>query len=152
TDRPSGRFDLIGGSSSTATSSSARRRARRRLRHSRSSLARPSGSASVRPSSPSIMSRRAGCRVLLALLTARVVAPLVATDSGPLGTDTLFACAARSAPPGPPGPEVVDRLLAVVSGELILLSDVSAARELGLVRADASGDAVGATLSALIDR
>lgn len=88
------------------------------------------------------MSRRAGCRVLLAL----VAALSVARPARPVAPPIL------PAPPGAPGPEVVDRLLAVVSGELILLSDVNAARELGLVHADRGGDAVSAVLAALIDR
>jgi hypothetical protein len=83
------------------------------------------------------MSRGLGSRVLLAVLAALWVAP---AEGGPPG------------PPDLPGPEVVDRVMAVVSGELILLSDVNAARELGLVRVEGAGDVEGAVLSALIDR
>jgi hypothetical protein len=49
--------------------------------------------------------------------------------------------------------ETLDRVLAVVSGNLILLSDVTAARELGLAAVPAgAADPVAAVLSALIDR
>jgi hypothetical protein len=50
------------------------------------------------------------------------------------------------------GAEVIDRVLAVVNGTVITLSDVTAARELGLVRVDEAADPVGAVLSGLIDR
>ena len=48
--------------------------------------------------------------------------------------------------------ETIDRVLAVVGGQLILLSDVTAARDLGLQTPDASGDPVRAVLTKLIDR
>lgn len=51
--------------------------------------------------------------------------------------------------------EVLDRVLAVVNGDLITLSDVTAARDLGLVaegNAGNAGDQVQVVLSALIDR
>jgi len=48
--------------------------------------------------------------------------------------------------------EVVDRLLAVAAGNLIMLSDVTAAREFGLVARGAEPDPVRDTLSRLIDR
>jgi hypothetical protein len=48
--------------------------------------------------------------------------------------------------------EVIDRVLAVVSGSLITLSDVNAAYELGLVKPSDSGDRVRDVLSQLIDR
>jgi hypothetical protein len=48
--------------------------------------------------------------------------------------------------------EVIDRVLAVVGGEIITLTDVTAARDLGLVPAPAAGDPVRAILSRLIDR
>jgi parvulin-like peptidyl-prolyl isomerase len=50
------------------------------------------------------------------------------------------------------GAEVIDRVLAVAAGELIMLSDVTAARDLGLVRAPAAGDPIASILSALVDR
>jgi hypothetical protein len=48
--------------------------------------------------------------------------------------------------------EVVDRVLAVVGGELIMLSDVNAARDLGLVTPGPVGDPIREVLSRLIDR
>lgn len=59
----------------------------------------------------------------------------------------MFAGPAGAAPD-----EVIDRVLAVVSGEVITLSDVRAARELGRVTVSDSGDPVRAVLSQLIDR
>jgi len=48
--------------------------------------------------------------------------------------------------------ETIDRVLAVVNGDLITLSDVMAAKELGLVAAEGSEDPVKAVLAQLIDR
>ena len=48
--------------------------------------------------------------------------------------------------------EVIDRVLAVVSGQVITLSDVTAARELGLQTAPGAADPVRAILTKLIDR
>ena len=48
--------------------------------------------------------------------------------------------------------EVIDRVLAVVSGSLITLSDVNAAYDLGLVTPRDAGDRVRDVLSQLIDR
>jgi hypothetical protein len=48
--------------------------------------------------------------------------------------------------------EVIDRVMAVVSGRLILLSDVTAARDLGLVSAGSQPDVLGTVLDGLIDR
>jgi hypothetical protein len=48
--------------------------------------------------------------------------------------------------------EVIDRVLAVVSGSLITLSDVNGASELGLVKIGSSADPVRDVLSQLIDR
>ena len=48
--------------------------------------------------------------------------------------------------------ETIDRVLAVVAGQLITLSDVTAARDLGLQSADNAADPVRAILSKLIDR
>jgi hypothetical protein len=55
-----------------------------------------------------------------------------------------LTCAARA--------ETIDRVVAVVAGRVIMLSDVTAARELGLQAPDAGADPVRATLSGLIDR
>jgi hypothetical protein len=48
--------------------------------------------------------------------------------------------------------ELIDRVLAVVGGQLITLTDVTAARDLRLVDVAGGGDAVRAVLSRLIDR
>ena len=48
--------------------------------------------------------------------------------------------------------EVIDRVLAVVAGQLITLSDVTAARDLGLQSAEGAADPVREILSKLIDR
>jgi hypothetical protein len=48
--------------------------------------------------------------------------------------------------------EVIDRVLAVVGGGVITLSDVNAATELGLVVPAPGDDPVGAVLAQLIDR
>src|SRR5262245_51818495 len=48
--------------------------------------------------------------------------------------------------------ETVDRVLAVVAGQLIMLSDVTAARALGIVEPAPGDDPVGAVLAGLIDR
>jgi hypothetical protein len=51
-----------------------------------------------------------------------------------------------------PSVQLIDRILAVVSGDPITLSDVTAAMTLGLVRAPAGDDRSQAALNALIDR
>jgi hypothetical protein len=48
--------------------------------------------------------------------------------------------------------ETIDRVLAVVTGQLITLSDVTAARDLGLQSADGTPDPIRAVLVKLIDR
>jgi hypothetical protein len=48
--------------------------------------------------------------------------------------------------------EVIDRVLAVAGGEVITLSDVRAARELGRVEADEAPDPIAAVLTQLVDR
>jgi peptidyl-prolyl cis-trans isomerase SurA len=48
--------------------------------------------------------------------------------------------------------DVIDRVLAIVNGRLITLSDVRRVMELGLVTTVASGDVSNAVLSELIDR
>ena len=48
--------------------------------------------------------------------------------------------------------ETLDRVLAVVGGQVILLSDVTAARELGLQDADGTGDPIRVVLNKLVDR
>lgn len=56
------------------------------------------------------------------------------------------------APPQAGAQEVIDRMLAVVSGDLIMISDVTAAVEFGLVPPAASADVTRTVLSQLIDR
>jgi hypothetical protein len=53
---------------------------------------------------------------------------------------------------GAPAQEIIDRVLAVAAGNVIMLSDVSAARDFGLVTPAAAGDPVKDVLSRLIDR
>jgi hypothetical protein len=48
--------------------------------------------------------------------------------------------------------ETIDRVLAVVAGQLITLSDVTAARDLGLESADGAADPIRFILTRLIDR
>jgi hypothetical protein len=48
--------------------------------------------------------------------------------------------------------EIIDRVLAVAAGQVIMLSDVTAALDFGLVPADGATDRIGAALSKLIDR
>jgi len=52
----------------------------------------------------------------------------------------------------PAAAETIDRVLAVVAGQLIMMSDVTAARDLGIVAPAAGADPVGAVLASLIDR
>ena len=48
--------------------------------------------------------------------------------------------------------ETIDRVLAVAAGQIITLSDVNAARDLGIATPGAAADPVRAALSQLIDR
>lgn len=48
--------------------------------------------------------------------------------------------------------EIIDRVLAILPGQIITLSDVEAALDLGSVEAPEGGDRVAAGLSAVIDR
>ena len=48
--------------------------------------------------------------------------------------------------------EIIDRIVAVVAGRVVMLSDVRAALELGLVARRDSGDPVGLALDQLVDR
>ena len=48
--------------------------------------------------------------------------------------------------------ETIDRVLAVAGGQIILLSDVTVALDLGLVSADGAADRIGAALAKLISR
>ena len=51
-----------------------------------------------------------------------------------------------------PQAEILDRVLAVVGGRLIMLSDVTAARDLQLVPVEAGADPIRSVLTTLIDR
>jgi len=53
---------------------------------------------------------------------------------------------------GAAGAETIDRVLAVVAGQIITLTDVTAARDLRLETAEGAPDPVRAILSKLIDR
>jgi hypothetical protein len=48
--------------------------------------------------------------------------------------------------------ETVDRVLAVVAGQLIMLTDVTAVRALGIITPAPGADPIGSVLSQLIDR
>jgi hypothetical protein len=48
--------------------------------------------------------------------------------------------------------ETIDRVLAVAGGQVIMLSDVTAALDLGLVSDDGGADRIGAALAKLINR
>jgi hypothetical protein len=61
----------------------------------------------------------------------------------------LVAIALASAPVRA---ETIDRVLAVAGGQVILLSDVTAALDLGLVSDDGAADRIGAALAKLISR
>ena len=50
------------------------------------------------------------------------------------------------------GAETVDRVLAVVAGQLIMLSDVTAVSALGIIEPSPGADPTGSVLSRLIDR
>jgi hypothetical protein len=64
----------------------------------------------------------------------------------------LVALLLAAIPRGGAADEVIDRVLAVVSGQVITLSDVTAARDLGLVPAGESADPIRTVLDRLIDR
>ena len=65
-----------------------------------------------------------------------------------IGVGLLGALVVTSAPRA----ETIDRVLAVVAGQLITLTDVTAARDLGLQSAEGASDPVRAVLTKLIDR
>ena len=65
-----------------------------------------------------------------------------------VGVALIATCLATGVARG----ETIDRVLAVVAGQLITLSDVTAARDLGLQSADGAADPVRAILTKLIDR
>jgi parvulin-like peptidyl-prolyl isomerase len=62
-----------------------------------------------------------------------------------------FCCFTVLAVPAPGAP-VIDRVLAVVQGSIVTLSDVNAAMALGLVNTAGAADPVGSALDQLIER
>lgn len=75
---------------------------------------------------------------------AGVLMPSIVVNAGWVIALTLCANMARA--------ETIDRVLAVVAGQMITLSDVMAARDLGLQTADGGADPVRVILTKLIDR
>jgi hypothetical protein len=76
-------------------------------------------------------------------------------STGGPGTRSLlagFVVVAMTLAGGAARAETIDRVLAVAGGQVILLSDVSAALDLGLVSDDGAADRVGAALAKLISR
>lgn len=67
-----------------------------------------------------------------------------------IGAAVVLACVLTAGQPA--RAEIIDRVLAVVGGSLITLTDVNAASELGLVPQGPSDDRVRVVLSRLIDR
>ena len=88
----------------------------------------------------------------------RALLPLVL--AGVVGSAASAQTDRARTPGGPPGGaarrqaegEVIDRMLAVVAGDLIMMSDVTAAVEFGLVPFTAGPDVTRTVLSQLIDR
>ena len=66
----------------------------------------------------------------------------------------VLACLLHSRPSAavPQTLEVIDRVLAIVAGQVITLSDVTAARDLQLISVSGNGDPVREVLTKLIDR
>ena len=82
------------------------------------------------------------------VIRARAVVP-----RRPFATVTSIALAVQFLVASCPiSAETIDRVLAVVAGQLITLSDVTAATDLGLQTPDAAADPVRAVLTRLIDR
>ena len=71
---------------------------------------------------------------------------------GQAGVAGWFVALAMTLAGGVARAETIDRVLAVAGGQVILLSDVMAALELGLVSDDGAADRVGAALAKLINR
>jgi hypothetical protein len=73
-----------------------------------------------------------------------------------IGSGVVLACCRGLIPvvlcAGVASAETIDRVLAVVSGQLITLTDVMAARDLGLQTGDGGPDPVRVILTKLIDR
>ena len=71
---------------------------------------------------------------------------------GRMGRLAAFALVAMALSSTPVRAETIDRVLAVAGGQVIMLSDVTAALEFGLVSEDGAADRVGAALAKLISR
>jgi hypothetical protein len=69
-----------------------------------------------------------------------------------IGRAVLASALVLGAGAGVARAEIIDRVLAVVGGELIMLSDVQAARDLGLVAPSRTADPIREVLTQLIDR
>src|SRR5262245_56559710 len=69
-----------------------------------------------------------------------------------IGLQTALLIGAVALAPRPSSAETIDRVLAVVAGQIITLSDVVAARELGVQAPASSADPVRGMLATLIDR
>ena len=69
-----------------------------------------------------------------------------------MGGRVAFALVAIALSSAPVRAETIDRVLAVAGGQVIMLSDVTAALEFGLVSDDGAPDRVGAALGKLISR
>lgn len=85
------------------------------------------------------------CFVCFRFLRVVVTSRIVLSRAWPGSVLLLIAVGVANA-------ELIDRVLAVVNGDLITLSDVRGARELGLVAPGSAADPVQAVLSKLIDR
>ena len=81
-----------------------------------------------------------------------VVASVPPVPAVPPVAQDFSPASVASVQPQPPQSNVIDRILAVVSGGLILQSDVNAALKLGLVEVPAEGDRIQGTLDRLIER
>lgn len=77
---------------------------------------------------------------------------LAPTSAAVVAQDVSRALMSQAQSPAEQPSNVIDRILAVVSGGLILQSDVTAALGLGLVEVSADGDRIQKTLDRLIER
>lgn len=92
--------------------------------------------------------------VLLVVVLAGAFLPgrpvMAAVSAYPAQPAQGTASAQGVTPPG--GAEIIDRMLAIVAGDLIMMSDVAAAVEFGLVPSAPAVDLTRTVLSQLIDR
>lgn len=80
-----------------------------------------------------------------------VAAAVVSCGAGAAGAQSVAVAGRGGEAPDQRG-DVIDRMLAVVAGDLIMMSDVAAAVEFGLVPQATGADVTGLVLSQLIDR